>query len=182
MAESSAQVARMLIDSCDLSRFRTIVDVGGGNGMLIHKILQACPRSLGVVFDQSEAIRDARGLLHERCTLVEGSFLDAVPEGGDAYLLSRVLHDWNDDRAADVLRNTRRAMVKDAVLFVIERILEPDRPQLEAALSDLSMMVMNGGRERTRAEFDQLLIAARFSVARVMPTPTRFQIIEAIAV
>jgi hypothetical protein len=179
MAESSAQVARLLLDSCDVCRFRSIVDVGGGNGVLIQAILDACPALVGVVFDLPEAIRDARPLVRGRCTLVEGSFFDAVPDGGDAYVLSRVLHDWNDDRAADILRNTRRAMAKGAALFVIERILEPDRPQLEAALSDLSMMVINGGCERTRSEFEKLLTAAGFNLARIIPTPTRFHIIEA---
>jgi len=121
--------------------------VGGGNGILLRKILAAYPGARGVLFDLPEAIRDAQA--HERCTLVEGSFFDVLPEGGDAYVLSRILHDWNDDRASRILRNTRRAMANGTTLFVIERILEPDQPQLEAALSDLSMMLMNGGRERT---------------------------------
>jgi DNA-binding transcriptional ArsR family regulator len=182
MAESSERVVRELVSSCGLSRFRTMVDVGGGNGILIRTILQACPSMVGVLFDLPEAIRDARPLAHERCTLVEGSFFDAVPEGGDAYVLSRVLHDWNDDRAAAILSNTRRAMANGATLFVVERLLETDRPRLETALSDLSMMVMNGGRERTLAEFEHLLTAARFNVKRLVPTPTRFQIIETEAV
>src|SRR5262249_47959479 len=126
-----------------------------------------------------EAIRDAQA--HERCSLVEGSFLDAVPEGGDAYVLSRVLHDWNDDRATQILLNTRRAMSKGTALFVIERIVEPDRPQLEAALSDLSMMLMNGGRERTLGEFSEMLSSAGFSHVRASPTTARFQILETVA-
>src|SRR5262249_11916020 len=140
MAESSERVARELVASCDLSRFPTVVDVGGGNGTLIRTVLEACPGSRGLVFDLPEAIRDARA--HERCRLVQGSFFDVVPEGGDAYVLSRILHDWNDDRATHILRNTRRAMASGTRLFVIERIVEADQPQLEAALSDLSMMLM----------------------------------------
>ncbi|HJY77762.1 MAG TPA: methyltransferase [Burkholderiales bacterium] len=182
MAETSAQVAREVLAACDLSRFDNIVDVGGGNGALLRAVLEACPRSRGVLFDLPEAIRDASRSVHERCRLVEGSFLDAVPEGGDAYLLSRVLHDWDDEHAGAVLRNTRHAMANGAALFVIERIVEPGQPRLEAALSDLSMLVMNGGRERTRGEFEHLLAAARFGVARVVTTPPRFGIIEAKAV
>jgi hypothetical protein len=182
MGESSARVAQQFVAACDLSRFRTLVDVGGGNGVLINAILEAHPRSSGILFDRPEAIRDARPLAHPRCGLVEGSFFDAVPEGGDAYLLIRILHDWNDERVADILRNTRRAMATGATLFVIERILEPDHPSVEATLSDLSMMVMNGGRERTRAEFEHLLGNAQFDLARVVPTLGRFDIIEARAV
>jgi len=177
MAESSELVARELVASCDLSRFLTVVDVGGGNGILLRKILAAYPGARGVLFDLPEAIRDAQA--HERCTLVEGSFFDVLPEGGDAYVLSRILHDWNDDRASRILRNTRRAMANGTTLFVIERILEPDQPQLEAALSDLSMMLMNGGRERTLDEFTALLTSAGFGNARARPTATRFQILEA---
>ncbi len=181
MAEGSALIARCLLDCGDLSRFQTIVDVGGGEGALIEAILDAHPQSRGVLFDRPEAICDARPRLAGRCRFVEGSFFDGVPQGGDAYLLSRVLHDWNDDRAAAILRSTRRAMARGASLFVIERIIEPAHPSAEASLSDLSMMVMNGGRERTRAEFDHLLASAQFKLARVAPTPTRFQIIEAAA-
>jgi trans-aconitate methyltransferase len=177
MAESSERVARELVGCCDLSRFRTVVDIGGGNGILIRTVLEAYPGSRGVVFDLPEAIRDARA--HERCRLVQGSFFDVVPEGGDAYVLSRVLHDWNDDRASHILRNTRRAMASGTTLFVIERILEPDQPQLEAALSDLSMMLMNGGRERTLDEFKELLSSTGFSRVRARPTTTRFQILQA---
>jgi hypothetical protein len=176
MAESSVRVARELVASCDLSRFRTVVDVGGGNGILVRTILEACPDSRGVVFDLPEAIRDARA--HERCELVQGSFFDVVPEGGDAYVLSRILHDWNDDCAMRILRNARRAMTSGTTLFVIERIVRPDQPTLEAALSDLSMMLMNGGRERTLDEFNEMLSRAGFSEVRARPTTTRFQILE----
>ena len=177
MAESSAHVARVFAASCDLSGFGTIVDVGGGNGILLRTVLDACPRSRGVLFDLPEALRDAR--TDARYELVPGSFFEAVPEGGDAYVLSRVLHDWNDARAAEILRNTRHAMRNGAGLFVIERILEPQRPSLEAALSDLSMMVMNGGRERTLAEFEKLLREAQCRMVRVTTTAARFGIIEA---
>jgi hypothetical protein len=182
MAEGSAPLARCLLDCCDLSGFQTIVDVGGGEGAFIEAILDAHPQLRGVLFDRPEAIRDARPRLSGRCRFVEGSFFDDVPEGGDAYVLSRVLHDWNDDRAAAILRSTRRAMARGASLFVIERIVEPAQPSVEAVLSDLSMMVMNGGRERTHAEFDRLLTSAQFKLARVAPTPTPFQIIEGAAV
>ena len=177
MAESSAHVAHLFAALCDLSRFRRIVDVGGGNGILLRTVLDAYPHSRGVLFDLPEALRDAR--TDAPYELVPGSFFEAVPTGGDAYVLSRVLHDWNDARAAEILRNTRRAMGNGAALFVIERILEPQRPGLEAALSDLSMMVMNGGRERTLAEFENLLSGAQCRIVRVATTSVRFQIIQA---
>jgi hypothetical protein len=187
MAEGSAHVARALLGCCDLSPFKVLVDIGGGDGVLIEAILKAHPASRGVLFDLQATIRDARPRLEAawlagRCRLVEGSFFDSVPEGGDAYLLSRVLHDWNDDSATAILRNVRRAMQRGTALFVIERIIEPGRPSLETTLADLSMMVMNGGRERTRVEFDRLLAAAQFKLARVAATSIPFQIIEAEAI
>jgi O-methyltransferase/methyltransferase family protein len=182
MAEGSARVACFLLGSLDLSRFQTIVDIGGGEGALMEAILNAYPQLRGVLFDLPEVIRDARPGLAERCRVVEGSFFDPVPEGGDAYMLSRVLHDWNDDCAVAILQNIRRAMAQGTFLFVIERILEPESPSLEATLSDLGMMVMNGGRERTRSEFEVLLAAAQFNVIGIAATPTPFHIIEAAAV
>jgi hypothetical protein len=187
MAEGSAQVARALLASHDLSQFKSFVDVGGGNGLLMEAILKAYPEARGVVFDLPEAIRDARPRLEgcglsTRCRLAEGSFFDSVPHGGDAYLLSRVLHDWNDDRAQAILHNTRRAMPQGATLFVIERILDTERPSLESTLADLSMMVMNGGRERTRDEFAGMLRSAGFKITGIAETGIPFQVVDAEAI
>lgn len=184
MAEASSQVAPELLRAADFSAFGCIVDIGGGDATLLSALLQACPGAQGVLLELPEALRDARlrierAAVAERCRLVEGSFFDAVPGGGDAYLLSRVLHDWNDERAAAILCNIRRVAHSGAAVFIIERLVDLPVPGLETALSDLNMMVMNGGRERTRAEFERLLERSGMRLARVSVTASPLRILQA---
>lgn len=187
MGANATWVARAVLDAYDFSAFGRIVDVGGGNGTLVASILSAYPGAQGVVFDLPEAVGDAGARLQiaglaARCQLRAGSFFDLVPPGGDAYLLSRVLHDWDDHHATQILQSTRRAMTPGATLLIVERLLNADSPSVEATLSDLNMLLMNGGCERTSAEFDVLLTAAGFSLARVVATQTPIQILEAVAI
>ena len=187
MGANSAWVARAVLDAYDFSAFRSIVDVGGGNGTLIASILSTYPSAQGVVFDLPEAVRDAvlrleAAGLAARCQLRTGSFFDLVPPGSDAYVLSRVLHDWDDDHAVQILQSTRRATTAGTMLLIIERLLNPESPSVEATLSDLNMLLMNGGCERTSAEFEVLLAAAGFSLERVVATQAPIQILEAVAI
>jgi hypothetical protein len=187
MGANTAWIARAVLDAYDFSAFRSIVDIGGGNGTLIASILNAYPRAQGVVFDLPEAVGEAGPRLEaaglaERCRLCAGSFFDPLPPGGDAYLLSRVVHDWDDDHTARILQSARRAMTAGATLLVIELLLNPASPSADTTLSDLNMLLMNGGRERTRAEFEALLGSAGFNLARVVTTRTPIQILEACAV
>ncbi len=187
MSAHVAFVAQAIATAYDFSRFATIVDVGGGQGVLLAAILQANPRVRGILFDVPGAIREARSLfepagLAARCRLAEGSFFESVPGDGDAYVLSRVLHDWNDDQVSKILKTMRRSMNDKATLLIVERALEQQNPALDATLSDLNMMVQNGGRERTTAEFEELLTTGSFKLVRRIPGPLPFQILEAVAV
>ena len=113
-----------------------------------------------------------------------GSFFDAVPAGGDTYLLKTVIHDWDDPRATTILRNCRSAMAPASKLLLVERELpEPGQAgrTAEAFLLDLEMLVMTpGGRERTRSEFSSLLAGAGFNLAKIVPTGAPVSIIEAV--
>jgi hypothetical protein len=187
MAANVTHVARSVVDAYDFSRFGTLVDVGGGTGALIQAVLTANPKPLGIVFDVLAAVREAaaslaRAGLTDRCKLVEGNFFESVPAGGDAYILSRILHDWHDEHSIDILNTTRRAMTAGSTLLIIERVLEALNPTAEATHSDIHMLVMTGGRERTATEFQTLLAAANFELARVIPTGSPVYIIEAVAV
>ncbi|HZM48447.1 MAG TPA: methyltransferase [Burkholderiales bacterium] len=187
MGANSAWLARAVLDAYDFSSSGNIIDVGGGNGTLIASILGAYTGLRGVVFDLPEAIRDAASRLEAaglagRYDLRTGSFFDTVPAGGDAYVLSRVLHDWDDGDTIRILQSARRAMMPGTTLLIIERLLDPDKPGVESTLSDLSMMLMNGGCERTSSEFETLLAAAGFKLARVVMTATPVQILEAVAI
>jgi hypothetical protein len=186
MGANSAWLACRLLDAYDFSACRLIVDVGGGNGALVAALLGKFPETRGIVFDLPESVGEATTRLERtgaaaRCEIRTGSFFDPVPRGGDLYLLSRVLHDWDDEHAVRILESTRRAMTSGTPLLVIERLLDPDRPSIEATLSDLGMLLMNGGRERSATEFEALLATAGFGMNRVIATGTPLYILEAIA-
>jgi hypothetical protein len=163
--------APAVLAAYDFSRFERLVDVGGGQGALLRDILAATPSLQGVLFDLPQVVAGAsevlKGDLGARSQIVGGNFFDSVPGGADAYLLKGVLHDWPDDDAVSILRNTRAAIRPDGTLLLIENIL--DSAARPAGLIDLLMLVI-GGRERTEADFRSLLDSTRFSLIRIIPT------------
>ncbi|HME82244.1 MAG TPA: methyltransferase, partial [Candidatus Eremiobacteraceae bacterium] len=120
--------------------------------------------------------------LTTRCALVGGSFFESVPPGADAYMLKQVLHDWQDDKAALILRNCRRAMSENAVLLAIEMVVPDDAGPSLAKLSDIEMLVCTGGRERTLAEYDALFAGAGLRRTAAHETRSPFTLIEARAI
>jgi DNA-binding transcriptional ArsR family regulator len=175
-----------ILEACDFSRFRRIVDVGGAGGALLKAILERYPSIQGVLFDRPGVIAEVRasdGWFRQqpRCELVAGSFFDRVPAGGDAYLLARVLHDWDDQAASAILGCCREAMAPGATLFVVEKTPDAGDESLDRALADLKMMVLFGGRERTEAEYEALLARAGFELAGARATGAGLSIIEAAA-
>ena len=161
----------------DFGRFATVVDVGGGRGAFLGAILDANPQMRGILFDQPQVVAEAE--VGERCEVVAGSFFDAVPEGGDAYLLKAVLHDWEDEDAVRILRRCRTAIRDHGVVLVVERALGAANETADAKLSDLNMMVGPGGRERTREEFSRLLAAGGFALESATPTAIDLCVLEA---
>jgi O-methyltransferase domain/Dimerisation domain len=173
-----------LVEAFDFGRFRTIVDVGGGNGTLLTLLLAAYPSLEGVLFDQQHVVSGADDVLGaagvaDRCRVVAGSFFDGVPAGGDAYVLKAIVHDWEDEESIAILRRCREVVRDDGSVLVIERVLGPPNTDPAAKLSDLNMLVMPGGRERTEEEFGSLLGAAGFRLAGVTPTAAGLSVIEA---
>lgn len=162
MLGNSPAHARLVAASYDFSRMSLVVDVAGGRGRLLAAILERNPRLRGILFDLPHVIEDARQLIDDagvadRCEFVGGSFFEAVPEGGDAYILRNIIHDWQDDRAVAILTTCRRAMVDSARLILVERFV-PDDPR-EAPLvvhADLEMLVNVGGQERTTEDYATL--------------------------
>ena len=133
--------------------------------------MSLCPAATGRLIVHSNGtaaggLEILRGNLAARCQIVGGNFFDSVPEGADGYLLKGVIHDWPDEDAVRILRNTRRAIPQDGMLVLIERIVDSARP---AGLMDLLMLVL-GGRERTEADLRALLAAAGFSLTCIIPT------------
>lgn len=169
------------------STFEKVIDVGGGDGSLLIALLQAHPTMKGVLFDLPHVAPKAKKRLAEadlasRCEVMAGNAFTSVPGGGDAYILSRVLNSWDDERAIAILRSCHRAMESHAKLLLVERVL-PARVQQATAvqplvMSDLTMLVMTGGRERTASEYESLLRAAGFELTELIPTQSVMSVIE----
>ena len=188
MAEISRLVASDVMSCCRFDEMHCLVDVGGGSGGLLASVLKVHPRLRGVLFDLPHVIQEARtdftdAALAARCDLVAGDFFESVPAGGDAYLLKAVLHDWDDERSAAILRNCRRVIPPDGKLLLIERAV-PERFEANPlhhaiARMDLHMLVEFGGRERTEKEFQSLLERTGFRLSNAVATSTEFSILEA---
>jgi hypothetical protein len=188
MVEMTTLIAADVARAVDFSGVRRIVDVGGGYGGLLLVILRAHPGLRGILFDLPYAVEDAarqvaEAGLAERCEVVGGSFFESVPGGVDACLLKGILHDWDDERCAEILTNCRRALGDAGRLIVVERLLparmEPAAEHRSTAASDLNMLVAVGGRERTAEEYRELLAAAGFTMTRTTPLPAYFHVVEA---
>lgn len=185
MASSTEGAARAVAEAYDFSRFKTIVDVGGGTGAFLAGILQANPHARGVLFDQPDVVAAAGGPLTsagvaDRCDVVGGDFFEAVPGGGDVYMLSWIIHDWDDERSTAILKKCREAMAPDARLLVIEQVIPPGNEPSLSKLYDLHMLVLSGGRERREDEYRDVLTASNLQLARIIPTGVPRSVIEAL--
>ena len=187
MTGLATQVANAVVAAYDFSALGTLVDVGGSYGPLLIAILRANPGLRGVLFDLPRVAEGAReplkaaGLL-ERCEVVGGDMFEAVPAGGDAYVLSRVIHDWNDDRSVAILATCHRVMGPHSKLLLVEEIIPPGDVPSYSKLTDLNMMVSPGGQERSEAEYLALFDAAGFALTRVISTRSRISLIEGVPV
>src|SRR5215210_3487232 len=169
------QLVGAVVDKYDFSPFRAVVDVGGGYGSLLAAILRSNPGARGILFDLSHVVASAEEQLAatgvaDRCTFVSGDFFVAVPPGGDAYVLSQILHDWDDERCVTILRQCRQAMPDHGKLLIVELVLPSGDAPFFGKWLDLHMLAIPGGRERTAAEYDALFRDAGFALMRVVPT------------
>jgi hypothetical protein len=160
-----------IVGAYDFSKLERIVDVGGGHGLLLAKILSANPHLRGVLHDLPSVVVGARVLrqkpISQRCEIIGGDFFKGVPGGADAYILKGIIHDWNDEAALKILRNCRRAILPDGTLLLVEAVLTRFA-ESTTALMDMLMMVLTSGRERTESEFRSLLQEAGFSMLQVI--------------
>lgn len=168
----------------DFGIHSTIVDVGGGHGPLLAAILAAAPASRGVLYDLPSVVADAPSLLRkqdvaDRVHIAEGSFFDWVPPGGDAYVLKNIIHDWPDDKALQILRNVRTAAGPHATVLLVELVIPRHNRDFPGKWADLEMMLNLGARERTAAEYRDLLGEAGFAMTRVVQTASPLSVVEA---
>src|SRR5215813_13353836 len=168
----------------DFSGFGTIVDVGGATGNLLTTILGKYPSPRGILFDMPHVVRDAPALIQargltEHVRIESGSFFESVPTGGDAYLLSHIIHDWSEDQCLTILGNCRRAMKSGSRLLIIEMVLPTGDTPHPGKMLDIIMLVLPGGQERTEPEYRALLHKAGFRLNRVVPTESAVSAVEA---
>jgi len=166
-----------VLEAFDFGRFRLIVDVAGGTGAFLAAILERYPEARGILFDQPHVVSGA--VVPERVEVVSGSFFEAVPPGGDAYVLKAIIHDWEDEESVAILRACRDAIAPGGALLVVERLLGEPNERPEAKFSDVNMMVAPGGRERTLEEYGALFEAAGFRLVGETPTSSGRSVIEA---
>ncbi|OLR93224.1 methyltransferase [Actinokineospora bangkokensis] len=172
MTGASNQMIKPVVAAYDFSAFGTVVDVGGGHGALLAEVLRRNPGVRGVLYDQPEVVA---GVSHpdvaDRFTTAGGSFFDSVPGGGDAYLLSNVIHDWDDEKSTRILSNVRAAMNPGARVLLAEVIMPGKaEPAPTVKLMDLNMLVLCDGKQRTEAEFADLFAASGLALSRIVPT------------
>jgi hypothetical protein len=185
MAADYAQTQHAVVKACDLDDCRLVVDVGGGRGHLLVQLLAKYPHMQGILFDQPSVVNEAMSLafdagVRDRMRAVGGSFFEAVPEGGDAYLLQHILHDWDDEPCLQILRACREAMRPASRLLIIENVLPDKRDaDIRLAMLDLHMMAVLGGRERTQLDYEALLTSAGFEPVKCSKTHTHCEIMVA---
>ncbi|HEX2284578.1 MAG TPA: methyltransferase, partial [Mycobacterium sp.] len=189
MRQGTALTAQQLPTAYDFSRFRTVADIGGGDGTLLSAVLAAHPHLHGILFDTAEGLAQADDTFKtvgviDRCATSVGDFFSGAPAGAALYMIKSVLHDWDDERCRTILGHVRAVIPDDGRLLIIEPVFPPkvDGTQPPTMyLSDLNMLVNLGGRERTRAEFEQLCSDTGFRLTSVtpLPPPAAFSLLEA---
>ena len=169
-------------EAIDFRPFAQLVDVGGGHGQLLSEILKRHPHMSGVLFDLPAGVQTARARLAHfppETVFAAGSFFDSVPLGADAYILKKVIHDWNDERSVCILRNCRDAMKSDGRVFVAETIIPQGNQSNPIKLIDAAMLVVTGGVERTEAQYAALFDASGLRLDRVITTSQAISVLEA---
>jgi len=169
----------------DFSGFKTIVDVGGATGNLLTTILARHPGPEGILFDLAHVVCDAPPLIESRglanrLRIEMGSFFERVPAGGDAYMLSHIIHDWSEEQCLKILGHCRQAMHPESRLLIVEMVLPGGDTPHPGKMLDIIMVTAPGGQERTEAEYRALLEKAGFELTRVVPTESAVSVVEAV--
>lgn len=173
-----------MLDAYDFSTFRTLADVGGGNGLTLAAILKRHPALQGILFDLPAVVARARpnieaSGLAERCRIESGDFFEAIPAGADAYVLRHIVHDWQDPEAIAILRNCRRAVNPGGKILVVETVIPSGNEPSFGKWLDLMMLLVNG-RERTQDDYRRVFSQAGLELSRIVPTAAGVSVIEGV--
>lgn len=180
MASGTERLADAVLAAYDFRQFGTMMDVGGGDGAFLNKVLAAHPHIKGILFDQPHVVATAvPAHANDRYRAIAGNFFNGLPKGADVCLLKWILHDWDDTAAIDILRSCRSSMRPSGKVLVIEHVVGATNSNPDGKLMDLSMMVLTGGRERTAEEFSALFEKAGLRLSAIVPTIAPLSVIEA---
>jgi precorrin-6B methylase 2 len=184
MTDTSALSSAAFLAAYSFKNHNLIVDVGGGEGYLLSIILNKHKPLRGIVFDLPHVVKAAAANfskfgLNDRVTIAEGDFFNTVPKGGDVYIMKNILHAFDDQLCKNILENIAKAMEKGATLLIMEAVIEENNQPAFGKLVDLQMLIStNGGKERTKKEFEVLLKNSGFMLKKVIPTVSPFSIVE----
>ena len=184
MSERTAAFASSVAEGHNFSDARTVVDVGGGRGTLLLEILRRHPHLRGLLLETPTVAAAADTVLGtldiaDRCEVRAGDFFEQVPPGADRYILANVLHDWDDTRSIEILRNCRQSIAQAGRVLIVERLIPEDGDNaIPTLLSDINMLVITGGRERTNAEYAHLLEAADLKLDKIHAVAFPYGVLE----
>lgn len=184
MASATNAMRAGMFDDYRLPAGATVADIGGSDGTVLSQLLANDPQQRrGIVFDLPQVVSAAHEVLAaaglaERVSVADGDFFESVP-AADVYVLSHILHDWDDDRCLRILGSITKAASPGAHLVIIESVVPDDNNPHFSKMTDIGMLTMVGGRERTAAEYKALLAAGGFSLDRVLPSETPYSFVEA---
>lgn len=188
MTHFSKQATPTILEAYDFSGIETLVDVAGGHGFLLTSILNKYPGMKGILFDLPHVVTGAEPRIKElglidRCQMVSGDFFKSVPTG-DAYIMKHIIHDWDDDRAVEILKNCRKALAEKGArkMLLVEMILSGRNEMHPSKFLDVEMLMLPGGRERTERGYRELFERSGFKLDRIVRTNSPTAIIEAIPV
>jgi hypothetical protein len=188
MTDYTRMCAPAIAAAYDFSRFKRLVDIAGGRGLLISTILRRYTGQLrGVLFDLPHVTEGAKlavaaAGVADRCEVVAGDFFQGVPEGADGYMLKHIIHDWPEEQAVAILRNIKKAMAPAGRLLLLENVIPEGNEPSYGKWLDLQMMALPGGKERNAAEYAELLGKAGFRLTSITPTDAQISIVEAMPV
>jgi hypothetical protein len=173
-----------ILEAYDFSGMHTLVDVGGGHGSVLASILQKYPNMKGILADLDHVVQGAKPYLKsmgvaDRCRTAAIDFFKSVPDGGDAYIMKNIIHDWDDERSLTILKNIRAALKNTGKLLLLEMVIGPGGHPL-GYLADIEMLALPGGRERSEQEYRDLFARAGFRLTRIVPTQSPQSVIEGV--
>jgi len=185
MTDMSAGTAPVVVEAYDFSGMDVLADIAGGHGLLLAAILKANPKMKGILFDVPAVIEGAGKLLEQegvagRVSTISGNFFESVPAGADVYLMQHIIHDWDDERSIQILRNIKAAIKLNGRVLLVETVIPKGNDPHLSKLMDLEMLVSPGGVERTENEYAKLFEQSGFRLTRVIPTKPAYSIIEAV--